>query len=65
VDRAVIAVSVSYSDKESVERLRRMLSEVEQLCLSFDSSVELAEFLRSISAARYAFERFMEVKERG
>ncbi len=61
----MISVSVSKSANESVEKIRGMLSEVEQLCLSFESSVELAEFLRSIAVARYAFEHFMHFMQRG
>lgn len=60
MERTVVAVSVSNSAVESVGRIRRMMSDIYQLCLSFDSSVELAEFLRSISAAQYAFEQLQQ-----
>jgi hypothetical protein len=56
MDKTIVSVSVSYDSKEREGRIREMFSEMEQLCLSFQSSVELAEFLRSVSTARYAFE---------
>ena len=59
MDRTVVSVSVSYSQDESKERVRGMLEEIPQLCLSFANSVELATFLQVMSAARYAFERLV------
>ena len=60
MERTVVAVSVSNSEVESVGRIRRMMSEVHQLCLSFENSVELATFLTRVSAAQVAFEQLMQ-----
>lgn len=64
MEQTVVSVSVSKSAKESVEKIRGMFQEIPQLCLSFESSVELAEFLRAVMAASYAFEKRVE-EEKG
>jgi len=64
MEQTVISVSVSKSARESVERIRGMFQDIHQLCLSFENSVELSEFLRSVGAASYMFERMLEARGR-